>query len=291
MLGPHNACRLLARRSQPHGLWHLDETFVRIDGKQIYLWSAVVAEGEVLNVLVQPRRDTAAAGKLVKMLLNRRDECVTDRYAAYGAAFRDLGLTASVRILAKRMNTGPKVRMCRCDDESGSRKASRRRVRHSGSWPCRPPPTTPSPSPSPQVRPNAPVPSSRGILGMARGGWCRRLILSPSTFLAALFQRRDKHVDMTATSYLSCGKIPAVQGARRFTPASGCSGKAAPMPKALRHTVENKAEAFIGLRGESVPRKIPPVVEVREIRCKTSSRDIDQEGEHDVATPDLRSLS
>lgn len=61
VFGPHIARRLRARRSKPHGRWHLDEMFVRIDGKQMYIWRAVDAEGEVLDVLVQSRRDTAAA--------------------------------------------------------------------------------------------------------------------------------------------------------------------------------------------------------------------------------------
>src|SRR3954469_8402740 len=61
--GPGIAGRLRARRPKPQGRWHLDEMFVRIGGKQMYLWRAVDAEGEVLDVLVlvQSRRDKAAA--------------------------------------------------------------------------------------------------------------------------------------------------------------------------------------------------------------------------------------
>jgi transposase-like protein len=109
VFGPHIARRLRARRSKPHGRWHLDEMFVRIDGKQMYIWRAVDAEGEVLDVLVQSRRDTAAARKLMRKLLKKHamvpDEWVTDRYAAYGAALSDLDLTTPVHISAKRMNT------------------------------------------------------------------------------------------------------------------------------------------------------------------------------------------
>jgi transposase-like protein len=108
VFGPHIARRLRARRSKPHGRWHLDEMFVRIDGKQMYIWRAVDAEGEVLDVLVQSRRDTAAARKLMRKLLKKHamvpDEWVTDRYAAYGAALSDLDLTTPVHISAKRMN-------------------------------------------------------------------------------------------------------------------------------------------------------------------------------------------
>jgi len=63
------ARRLRARRSKPHGRWHLDEMFVRIGGRQMYLWRAVDAEGEVLDVLVQARRDKAPPG--IKLTLAR----------------------------------------------------------------------------------------------------------------------------------------------------------------------------------------------------------------------------
>jgi len=59
--GPVIARRLRARRPTPHGRWHLDEMLVRIDGTLMYLWRAVDAEGEVLELLVQAKRDKAAA--------------------------------------------------------------------------------------------------------------------------------------------------------------------------------------------------------------------------------------
>jgi putative transposase len=59
--GPAIARRLRARRPKPHSRWHLDEMFVRVGGKQMYLWRAVDAEGEVLDVLLQAKRDTKAA--------------------------------------------------------------------------------------------------------------------------------------------------------------------------------------------------------------------------------------
>src|ERR687898_823762 len=62
--GPMMARRLRARRSKPHGRWHMDEMFVRIGGKQMYLWRAVDSEGEVLDVLLQAKRDKRAARTL-----------------------------------------------------------------------------------------------------------------------------------------------------------------------------------------------------------------------------------
>ena len=96
--GPAVAHRLRARRPKPHSRWHLDEMFVRVGGKQMYLWRAVDAEGEVLDVLLQPKRDTRAARKLLRRLLKRQemapDEWVTDKLRSYGAAKAELGLSA-----------------------------------------------------------------------------------------------------------------------------------------------------------------------------------------------------
>ena len=53
-------------RSYPQWRWHLDEAFVKINGKLCYLWRAVDHEGEVLEAVVTARRDKAAALKLLK---------------------------------------------------------------------------------------------------------------------------------------------------------------------------------------------------------------------------------
>ena len=55
--GPLIARRLRRRRGRPSSRWHLDEMFVKIGGRQMYLWRAVDSEGEVLDMLVQSRRD------------------------------------------------------------------------------------------------------------------------------------------------------------------------------------------------------------------------------------------
>ena len=59
--GPLIARRLRRRRGQSSGVWHVDEMFVKIGGRQMYLWRAVDSEGEVLDMLVQSRRDKRAA--------------------------------------------------------------------------------------------------------------------------------------------------------------------------------------------------------------------------------------
>src|SRR5919107_5158278 len=96
--GPVFARNLRRLRPRPSNTWHLDEMAVRIGGKRMWLWRAVDSEGEVLDLLVQPRRDTMAALKLMRKLLRKQgfgpDELVTDTLGSYGAARRELGLNA-----------------------------------------------------------------------------------------------------------------------------------------------------------------------------------------------------
>jgi putative transposase len=65
------ARRLRQSRPRPSDRWHLDEMVVRIAGKRMYLWRAVDHESEVLDVLVQRRRDKRAAVKLMRKLLRK----------------------------------------------------------------------------------------------------------------------------------------------------------------------------------------------------------------------------
>ena len=62
------AAQLRKRRPKPHATWHLDEVYLKIDGRMAYLWRAVDAEGQVLDVLVQSRRNKHAALKLMRKL-------------------------------------------------------------------------------------------------------------------------------------------------------------------------------------------------------------------------------
>ena len=65
--GPVIAAHLRNRRPKPHATWHLDEVYLKIDGRMAYLWRAVDGEGEVLDVLVQSKRNKHAALKLVRV--------------------------------------------------------------------------------------------------------------------------------------------------------------------------------------------------------------------------------
>src|SRR5208282_94996 len=93
------AQRLRKRRPRPSDRWHLDEMVVRIAGRRMHLWRAIDHEGEILDILVQRRRDQRAALKLMRQLLRKHGFAprlvVTDKLRSYGAAFQDLHLTCS----------------------------------------------------------------------------------------------------------------------------------------------------------------------------------------------------
>jgi len=95
--GPLIARRLRQRRPRPSDRWHLDEMVVRIAGRRMYLWRAVDHEGEILDMLVQPRRDKRAALRLMRKLLKKQGFTpkllVTDKLRSYDSAFRHLRLT------------------------------------------------------------------------------------------------------------------------------------------------------------------------------------------------------
>src|SRR5215469_8788192 len=95
--GPAIARRLRQRRPRPSDRWHLDEMVVRIAGEQMYLWRAVDDEGEVPDMLVQRRRDTRSALRLIRKLLKKQGFVpkllVTDKLRSYAAALRRLRLT------------------------------------------------------------------------------------------------------------------------------------------------------------------------------------------------------
>jgi len=95
-------------RRRPTARWHLDEMAARIGGQRMWLWRAVDDEGEVLDVLVQKRRNKAAALKLFRKLLRnqgvRPQSIVTDKLASYRAAAKILGLAGRHRPGGMRAN-------------------------------------------------------------------------------------------------------------------------------------------------------------------------------------------
>jgi putative transposase len=95
--GPLFAKELRPRRHRPISHWHLDEMAVLIAGRRFWLWRAVADEGEVLDLLVQRRRDKTAA-VLMRKLLKKHGFApnvpATDRLRSYTAAKSELRLTA-----------------------------------------------------------------------------------------------------------------------------------------------------------------------------------------------------
>jgi len=92
--GPKYAARL-KRKHQGYGdTFFIDEVFVKIDGQQHYLWRAVDQDGEVVDVFLQKRRDSAAAKRFfIRLLAKHRNEprkIVTDKLRSYGVAHREL---------------------------------------------------------------------------------------------------------------------------------------------------------------------------------------------------------
>ena len=87
--------RRLKRKHRGYGdTFYIDEVFVRINGKQHYLWRAVDQDGEVVDVYLQAKRDGAAAKRFFKRLLRNHGseprKIVTDKLRSYGVAHREL---------------------------------------------------------------------------------------------------------------------------------------------------------------------------------------------------------
>ncbi|WP_406351821.1 IS6 family transposase [Streptomyces sp. NBC_01635] len=92
--GQQYANGLRRRQPRPGDKWHLGEVFIRINGERKYLWRAVDQDGMVLDILVQSRRDTAAAKRFFRRLLKKTGwvprVIVTDKLCSYGAAHREV---------------------------------------------------------------------------------------------------------------------------------------------------------------------------------------------------------
>jgi putative transposase len=92
--GPDYAAQLRRRQPRPGDKWHLDQVFVKINGTTHYLWRAVDQHGDVLDILVQSRRNAVAAKrffrKLLKGLRYVPRVLVTDKLASYQVAHREV---------------------------------------------------------------------------------------------------------------------------------------------------------------------------------------------------------
>lgn len=91
--GPDMAEALRHRKPKRGGIWHLDEMRVVVGGVVHWLWRAVNEHGDVLDVLLQEHRDTGAAKRFFRRLIDDQElpeRSVTDGLRSYGAALREL---------------------------------------------------------------------------------------------------------------------------------------------------------------------------------------------------------
>ena len=90
--GLNYARRLRHRRGREGNTWHLDELFVKIRGRQQYLWRAVDEDGDTIDILVQSRRNRLAALRFFRKLLKQQGcvprRLITDKLRSYPAACR-----------------------------------------------------------------------------------------------------------------------------------------------------------------------------------------------------------
>jgi transposase-like protein len=132
--------RLRWRRPQPDDTWHLDEVFIRVRGALHYLWRAADQRGVVLDILVQDRRNGAAAKCFFKRLLQgmkyKPRRLVTDRLRSYGVARRTVMPNVRHRTSRYLNNRAENLHRDPRDDDSGRCSDSNRLIRHNGSC-CR----------------------------------------------------------------------------------------------------------------------------------------------------------
>jgi putative transposase len=107
--GPAYARRLRRKTPSRRDIWHLDEVVITIAGQKHWLWRAVDQDGYVLDEIVQTRRDTKAAKRLLRRLLKKQGcpprRMITDKLGSYAAARRQI-MPAVEHRSHKRLNNG-----------------------------------------------------------------------------------------------------------------------------------------------------------------------------------------
>ena len=92
--GQSFATQIRRRIPAPGDKWHLDEVAISISGRKHWLWRAVDQHGVVLDILIQSRRNSKAAKRLLRKLLKKQGTAprvmITDKLASYGAAKREI---------------------------------------------------------------------------------------------------------------------------------------------------------------------------------------------------------
>jgi len=137
--GRHFAHNLRRARPGPTGRWHLDEMVVRIRGQRMYLWRAVDDEGEVLDMLVQKRRNKQAALRLLRKLL----KSLTGWHLIVPLHTNSAVLIVTVPAGCEK-TIAPRILICRSGAARGSNSGSNHRAQPKDFLPPTPPSTTPS---------------------------------------------------------------------------------------------------------------------------------------------------
>jgi len=92
--GPEYARTLKKRQGRYGDTWYLDEVFIKIRGELHYLWRAVDQDGDTIDILVQKRRNKAAAKRFFRKLLKGQHQSpwrmITDKLKSYSAAHREI---------------------------------------------------------------------------------------------------------------------------------------------------------------------------------------------------------
>jgi transposase-like protein len=106
-----------------------DGVYLKIEGRLVYLWRAVDAEGEILDVLVQAKRNKHDALKLMRKLLKKYsfvpDRLITDDLRSYNAAPRELGIKKRAMSMVGGRIIERRTRISRPDDGNARCRASR----------------------------------------------------------------------------------------------------------------------------------------------------------------------
>lgn len=132
--GPDYARRLRRKQPSRNDIWHLDEVVISIAGRKHWLWRAVDQDGYVLDEIVQNRRNTKAAKRLLTRLLKKQGvapkRMITDKLGSYGAARRqvmpDVEHRSHKGLNNRAENSHVPLRRCRASDRRVACSASSR---------------------------------------------------------------------------------------------------------------------------------------------------------------------
>ena len=93
--GPHYPSQLRKRQGRLGDTWYMDEsTIITVQGEHRYLWRAVDQDNNVVDILIQKRKDKQAAKRFFRRMLKGQGQTprrmITDKLKSYGAARREV---------------------------------------------------------------------------------------------------------------------------------------------------------------------------------------------------------